>query len=410
MVKNKLIVRVLAMIALVAFLAVSLITIIPTSVGAESAQSKLKSAQTKQSELKSKINSTQSQINDNTKKKEAIDSEISKVQAQIDTLNSKISDSNNKIAAKQTELAAAEEESREQYDNYLNRAKMMVERGSVTYLEVLLNSKSFSDLLARYSVVKQIVRYDSQKLDELKAIEQKIASIKTDLENEKANLVSLKADETAQMNTLSAKRAESQQIIAGLEADKSSYEQALDNAEKAEANARAEIKRLAEEAEKKAAAAAAARAKSSSGSSGGTKTSAATYSGKYSGSMIWPSSGSVTSPYSTRVHPVTGKVRKHAGIDIGSPYGSNIVAAAAGTVIVAGYNAGGYGNYVVISHGSGISTLYAHASSLCVSVGQTVSQGQVIAKVGSTGMSTGAHCHFEVHVNGADTNPMQYLP
>ena len=167
MVKNKLIVRVLAMIALVAFLAVSLITILPTSVGAESAQSKLKSAQTKQSELKSKINSTQSQINDNTKKKEAIDSEISKVQTQIDTLNSKIADSNSKIAAKQTELTAAEEESKEQYDNYLNRAKMMVERGSVTYLEVLLNSKSFSDLLARYSVVKQIVRYDSQKLDEL---------------------------------------------------------------------------------------------------------------------------------------------------------------------------------------------------------------------------------------------------
>lgn len=407
MVKNKLIVRVLAMIALVAFLAVSLITILPTSVGAESAQSKLKSAQTKQSELKSKINSTQSQINDNTKKKEAIDSEISKVQTQIDTLNSKIADSNSKIAAKQTELTAAEEESKEQYDNYLNRAKMMVERGSVTYLEVLLNSKSFSDLLARYSVVKQIVRYDSQKLDELKAIEKKIAAIKTELESEKANLVSLKADETAQMNTLSAKRAESQQIIAGLEADKSSYEQALDNAEKAEANARAEIKRLAEEAEKKAAAAAAARAKSSSG---GTKSSASAYNGTYSGGMIWPSSGPVTSPYSTRVHPITGKVRKHAGIDIGSRYGSNIVAAAAGTVIVAGYNAGGYGNYVVISHGSGISTLYAHASSLCVSVGQTVSQGQVIAKVGSTGLSSGPHCHFEVHVNGADTNPMQYLP
>ncbi len=406
MVKNKLIVRVLAMIALVAFLAVSLITIIPTSVGAESAQSKLKDAQTKQSELKSKINSTQSQINDNTKKKEAIDSEISKVQAQIDTLNSKISDSNNKIAAKQTELTAAEEESKEQYDNYLNRAKMMVERGSVTYLEVLLNSKSFSDLLARYSVVKQIVRYDSQKLDELKAIEQKIAAIKTELENEKANLVSLKADETAQMNTLSAKRAESQKIIAGLEADKSSYEQALDNAEKAEANARAEIKRLAEEAEKKAAAAAAAKSQSG----GSTKSSTATYSGTYSGGMIWPSSGSVTSPYSTRVHPVTGKVRKHAGIDIGSPYGSNIVAAAAGTVIVAGYNSGGYGNYVVISHGSGISTLYAHASSLCVSAGQTVSQGQVIAKVGSTGLSTGPHLHFEVHVNGATVNPTQYLP
>ena len=126
--------------------------------------------------------------------------------------------------------------------------------------------------------------------------------------------------------------------------------------------------------------------------------------------MIWPSSGPVTSPYYMRVHPVTGKLRQHTGIDIGSPHGSNIVAASSGTVIVAGYNAGGYGNYVVISHGSGISTLYAHASALLVSTGQTVSQGQVIAKVGSTVMSTGPNLHFEVLVGGQHTNPMSYLP
>lgn len=257
---------------------------------------------------------------------------------------------------------------------------------------MLLNSKSFSDLLERYAVVKQIVKYDSNRLDELRAIAEQIAAIKEELESEKATLVSLKADETAEKNTLESKRAESQAIIDSLQSDKSSLEKALADQEAAEAAARAEIKRLAEQQ------AAAAR------SSGSTSVPS-----KYSGTMIAPASGPVTSPYYMRVHPVTGKLRQHTGIDYGAPYGSDIVAAASGTVLVAGYNSGGYGNYVVINHGGGITTLYAHASRLCVSAGQSVSQGQVIAKVGSTGMSTGPHLHFEVLVNGAHTNPANYV-
>ena len=117
----------------------------------------------------------------------------------------------------------------------------------------------------------------------------------------------------------------------------------------------------------------------------------------------------ITSPYGTRTHPVTGRVKRHAGVDIGAGYGTNIYAANSGTVLVAGWNSGGYGNYVVIDHGGGITTLYGHCSSLCVSKGQTVTKGQVIAKVGSTGMSTGPHLHFEVLKNGSTTNPMSYF-
>ena len=117
----------------------------------------------------------------------------------------------------------------------------------------------------------------------------------------------------------------------------------------------------------------------------------------------------ITSPYGTRVHPVTGKVRTHAGLDIGAAHGTNIYAAAAGTVLVSGWNTGGYGNYVVIDHGGGLTTLYAHCSSLLVSAGQKVSRGQVIAKVGSTGMSTGPHLHFEVLKNGSHTDPNAYF-
>ncbi len=388
--KNSVLVRVLAIVALVAFLFVSVLTVLPMNVGAQSAQNKLESSQAKQAELKGKINDTNSKISANSKEKQKLDAAISEVQSKIDSLNTKINASNQKISAKEAELAQAEQNSREQYDGYMYRAKRMVEKGSVTYLEVLLSSKSFSDLLQRFAVVKQIVKYDSQRLDELRAIEEQIASLKKELEDEKAVLVSLRQDETEQKSSLESKRAQSQAIIDSLQNDKNALVKALEQQEAAEAAARAEIKRLAEQQT----------------SSGNGKTSVPS---NFSGSMIRPTSGPVTSPYYMRVHPVIGKLRQHTGIDYGSPYGANIVAAASGTVIVAGYNAGGYGNYVVINHGGGITTLYAHASSLCVSVGQSVSQGQVIAKVGSTGMSTGPHLHFEVLVNGAHTNPANYV-
>lgn len=386
--KNNIWVRILAIIALVAFLAVSVITAIPVSVDAKSAQNKLEDAQKKQSEIKDKIKDTKTKISANSKEKKALDSEIAKVQSEIDKLNSQISTSNNKIAAKEQELAKAQQNSQAQYGNYYHRAKMMVEKGSVTYLEVLLNSKSFSDLLSRYSVVKQIVRYDSNRLDELKAIETQIAALKKELENEKANLVALKSNETAQMNSLASKRAASQKIIDGLQSDQAALEKALKQQEQAEANARAEIARLAAQSD----------------------SSVASLPKIGSGGMIRPTSGPVTSSYGTRIHPITGKKKTHTGIDYGSPHGSNILAAAPGKVIVAGYNTGGYGNYVVINHGNGVTSLYAHASALCVSTGQTVTQGQVIAKVGSTGMSTGPHLHFEVLINGRHTNPSAYLP
>mgnify|MGYP000915536101 CR=1 FL=1 len=130
------------------------------------------------------------------------------------------------------------------------------------------------------------------------------------------------------------------------------------------------------------------------------------------GTFQWPvpSSHTITSNYGYRIHPISGTKKLHAGIDIGAPGGSNIVAADAGTVVLSsfGYN-GGYGNYVIISHGNGITTRYAHCSNLFVSAGESVSKGQVIAAVGSTGASTGNHCHFEVRINGGSKNPLNYL-
>lgn len=386
--RNTLLKRIFAVVALIAFLAVSVITVFPLGANAQDAQTKIKNSQAKQSELKDKINQTDKKISENTKVKQQLDSEIDSVQAEINVLNGKISKSNSKIAEKQKELEKAEKASQKQYSSYTSRAKMMVERGSITYLEVILNAKSFSDLLSRISIVKQIVEYDSNRLSELKQAEQKIIDIKGELEKEKQNLVKLKADETAQMQNLSQKRNESQKMIDSLKGDKAAFEKALQEQEAAEAAVRAEIARQQQ-----------SRSDYSSQSSG-------SYSG---GSMLKPTAGGIGSPYGYRIHPITGKRKMHTGVDIGGAYGADIIAAESGTVIIAGYNAGGYGNYVVVDHGGGITTLYAHASVLCVSRGQSVGKGQVIAKVGSTGMSTGPHLHFEVHKNGAHTNPMNYI-
>lgn len=124
--------------------------------------------------------------------------------------------------------------------------------------------------------------------------------------------------------------------------------------------------------------------------------------------MIWPLSGPITSEYGWRTHPIYGNARYHSGIDIGGDYGMNIYAADSGTVTYSGWISG-YGNTVIIDHGNGVSTLYGHNQSLTVNVGQNISQGDVIAHCGSTGNSTGPHCHFEVRVNGEPTNPYDYL-
>jgi len=374
----------MAIISLVAFLTITVASAIPALIAsAETAQDRINNSVKKQNELKNKISSAEQQKNDNLAKKQAIDNEVSALQTKIDDLNSKIATSNANIAQKEEELQKAQDNSAAQYDAYCDRAKHLIEKGSLTYLEILLKSESFGDFLTRLSVVKQIAKYDNQKLKELKEIEEKIAAVKKELESEKDNLMSLKSENDSQMATLKAKQAESQSIINNITSDINQYKAALEAQEKAEAAAREEIRRLS------------------------SSSSNSTFVG---GTFVWPSVSSyITSPYGTRVHPVTKTVKTHSGVDIGASHGTDIYAAASGTVLISGWNSGGYGNYVVIDHGGGVTTLYAHCSSLLVSSGQKVSQGQVIAKVGSTGMSTGPHLHFEVLKNGAHTNPMAYF-
>ena len=368
------------------FLATSIFAVLPAlTAGAKTAQDKINEAVKKQNEIKQQINETETKKKASVAAKEVIDREVAALQSEIDVLVASINESNRKIAEKEAELVKAEAEYEKQYESYCQRAELLLERGSVSYLEILIKAESFEDFLTRSALVQEIAEYDSNKLDELQAQIDYITGLKKELESEKAKIVSLKENEDAKMSVLRQKQAQSQSIIDELSGDIANFEKALAAQEKAEAAARAEIARL----------------------SSSSTMSTSPYTG---GTFAWPSeSRYISDPYGTRIHPVTGKVKMHAGLDIGAAHGTNIFAAADGTVLVSGWNTGGYGNYVVIDHGGGLTTLYAHCSSLLVSAGQKVTKGQAIAKCGSTGMSTGPHLHFEVLKNGSHTNPMAYF-
>lgn len=384
MIRNKLITKLVCIAILLAFLSVSIFAALPEiRANAETAQEKLDNSIKKQNELQKDIDRSQQQKSKNLADKQIIDKEISELQSTIDTLNQSINESDKKIAVKEVELAEAQKKCDEQYESYCDRARLLLEKGSISYLQILIEADSFEDFLTRAALVQEIAEYDNNKLKELQKHADKVESLKAELEDEKALLVDLKKEEDSKMATLKTKQSQSQQIIDNLTRDIAAFEKALEAQERAEAAARAEIARL---------------------SSGSSSTQ---YTG---GAFCWPSvSTTITSPYGTRTHPITGKVKTHTGLDIGAAHGTNIFAAADGTVLISGWNSGGYGNYVVIDHGGGLTTLYAHCSSLLVSAGQKVSRGQVIAKCGSTGMSTGPHLHFEVLKNGNHTNPWAYL-
>ncbi len=385
MLRNKIFIKIMSIVALLAFVTLTLLSAVPAlNASAETAQQKIDNSIKKQNELKNQINEANTKKASALEQHEAIDREVVTLQASVDKINAEVAESEAKIAQKDEELRIAQENSDRQYQSYCERTRLLLEQGSTSYLEILLNSESFSDFLTRASLVKEIAEYDNNKLNELKEIVAQVEALKKELEEENDRLMGLKAEVDSQMADLRAKQAESQRLVDSIVADIAAYEKALAAQEAAEAAARDEIRRLSQ-----------------------ASSQTAPYSG---GAFAWPSvSTYVTSQYGTRVHPVTGRVTTHAGLDIGAAHGTNIYAAAAGTVLVSGWNTGGYGNYVVIDHGGGLTTLYAHCSSLLVSAGQKVSRGQVIAKVGSTGMSTGPHLHFEVLKNGSHTNPYAYL-
>lgn len=369
----------------------------------------------KQKQLKSEIAALNGKIDSVSEQKAKLDQQMELTQDKIDATEEIIRQLNAQIEQKTEELAQAERDLQEKSDLFATRIRVMYENGDITYLDVLLESNDLEDMMSRMTIISNIMDYDKKVVAEFKAakedIEVKKAALEVDQREQKTYQDSLQS----QYNDLDAQADKQKAILAELNSNVDAKKAEEEKMQAEQESINSEIARLSAEAAKAAkeaaerAARAARAAKTSSGSSAST---AAVYSEPSSGTFTWPlpgyGSGAITSPYGYRIHPITGKRKLHAGVDLGAPKGTQIVAAASGTVVKS-YMSSSYGNYTVISHGNGIMTAYAHQSKRLVSEGDTVSAGQVIGTVGSTGNSTGNHLHFEVYVNGSTVNPMKYF-
>lgn len=345
---------------------------------------------------------------------ETLSDEIEKLADDITAKESEISDT-------QTALAAAKETEAEQYASMKLRIRYMYEKGDTSFIDMILTAKSWSELLNRAEYISKISDYDRVKLEEYKATRADIAQKETQLEAEHADLVSLKGQTEAKQESVETLIAQKQKEIASYNAKISAANDQV-NELNADIQAQedniaameAEIKRQEEEARKKAEEAARKAAeektKKAQAEAEAAKKKAQAKTRTLSGGMVWPcpASSRISSYFGGRSSPTEGASTNHKGIDIPAPSGSSVVAAAGGQVVIATYSVSA-GNYVMINHGSGVYTVYMHMSSLSVSQGQEVSQGQKVGAVGSTGYSTGAHLHFGVRKNGSYVDPLGYV-
>lgn len=340
---------------------------------------------------------------------------------QIGTLNNKINLTEQQIAATEEviqeltrsiaetneELAKAEEKLAEKQALFETRIRVMYENGETSYMEVLLNSDSFSDMLSNMEIVSQIMEYDKNVVTEVQQMRDSIEQMKEKLESDHKQQKEHKDSLEAGKHELEADKAKLKTMMEQVESNMDSARKlaAQMDAEREQINAEiAELSRREAEAARKRAQEEKRKAAQQNSSSSHT----AVFSG---GSMRWPcpNYSYISSEFGARVHPIIGEWQSgHKGIDIASGKGNPILAAKSGTVVKS-YLSSSYGNYVVVSHGGGLMTAYAHMSKRMVSVGDTVSAGQQIGTVGSTGNSTGNHLHFEVYVDGAVVNPMDYV-
>ena len=330
-----------------------------------------------------------------------LDASLETLSEELSQLSTDIEKKEEQIAITTTELQAAEITEAAQYEAMKLRIKYMYEKGDSSYVDLLLQARSLSELLNKAEYIGKISEYDREKLDEYAATKVQITEVKTTLETEHAELLDLQEQTEAKHASVEelmvAKQAEIKAVESKIDAAKNEvtdYQKDLKAQENSIKAIEAEIKRQEEAAKKKA------------------EASGQTYKTQSIGDIkfIWPcpSSGRITSKFGARTSPTKGASSNHQGIDIGAPTGNNIVAAAGGTVVVSTYSYSA-GNYVMLNHGGGVYTVYMHASKLLCKVGDTVKQGQVIAKVGSTGYSTGPHLHFGIRVNGTYVNPSKYV-
>lgn len=342
-------------------------------------------------ELQEELKAVQADKSKALEQKQLLEEQIEVIRKEISNINAQIEKYDDLIEQKTQELAQAEEEEKAQYELFCDRVRAMEEEGETSYWAILFGSSDFSELLDNYMMIEEIIEYDNSVMEALAAIREKIDQEKTELEEAKAAQEAAKQKQQAAQAELAAQEAEVDKVIAEISSQESQLKSMEAELNRAAAALDSQIKDLERQMS--------AQINNVPSESG----------------FLWPLNGSIntlSSLYGNRKDPISGKADNHTGIDIPAARGTPIYAAKSGVVITSVYGSGSswsYGNYVVISHSDGTSTLYAHMSSRAVSKGQTVKQGDVIGYVGTTGRSTGNHLHFEVRVNGQRTDPLYYF-
>lgn len=335
-------------------------------------------------QLEKELNSAKSQKNSAMAEKKTLDGQVQNLYSQIEVTNSLIAE----LAAQAEEKQQQADELQAQMDEKLvlfkQRMRASYEEGSISLLEVLFSAKDFSSMLSQMDIIESILDSDKKLIESLARDKAAAEEMRAEILDNKSQQEAAKASLVQKKSELDAKLKESDALLATINSNMSDYEAELKEIAAEEEKIEKELKKVL------------------------AALSASTYVG---GEFIWPLPSAyqtITSRYGMRYHPTLHVNKLHTGTDIGAPNGTSIYAANSGTVITSTYNVA-YGNYVVLDHGGGKATLYAHMSQRLVAKGDKVTQGQVIGKVGSTGYSTGNHLHFEIRINGSTVNPMNYF-
>lgn len=372
-------------LSIVLIIIICSISIVSFATDVEDLQVQYSDIQIQLDEQNQELANVQSELSENLQQLQTIDDTITSTQNDLSGLSSEID--NLKTTIETTELKVTElEETYEKEQGDLDERLISVyEAGETYYLDVLLNSRSLMDFLSNYFLISEITEYDSRLIQDVENEKKEMEETKDFLQNSKNDFVTKKQNQIKAEKVLQNTKVIRENKIAELTEEELKIQSSIDEYKQKFSEVEAEIKWIT------------------------TNSVGTEYIG---GVMAWPVPGHtiISSTFGMRTHPITGVYKLHTGIDIAAPMGTDFIAVADGIVTKACYNPA-YGNMIIIDHGGGIETLYAHGQDggILVQIGDNVKQGQPILKVGSTGYSTGPHAHFEVRVNGQPVNPLPYV-
>lgn len=339
---------------------------------------------TQQNEATTQLEGVKEELSNNLQQIQELNTNISKYEEEISGLDNQVITLQNSITEIEKKLGIAQENYDKQKQALEERVVAMYEAGNTTYLDFILSSKGITDFISNYYLISEIANYDTQLLDNIEKEKNTIETSRNALDQQKKEYNTIKANKEKTAIILENTKTIKNTYVSQLTEQERQIQDQIDLYQSQINEIESEIMKIT------------------------MANMDSTYIG---GIMAWPVPGytRITSSFGMRTHPITGIYKLHTGVDIaGAPVGADFVAANDGVVVKAEYNSA-YGKMVMIDHGGGISTLYAHGSEIVVQLGQTVKKGEVVLKVGSTGYSTGPHAHFEVRQNGTPVDPMPYI-